>query len=189
MSLKPAALIGCFASLFLLSGCTTIKLVADYDEAIDNGATELQHKLSEFFVNLQSAEPGDLTFRANQPFYKEAAADLDALQVRAAAVRKNEITSQQLQLVEDNLAELALLHKRCTVGALTQAQRDAIRFSGVDASLHCRTEFGASSDMPNRGDQKLNPRLIGNVKGQFEQSLGAVVALEVAKKRGSKGEE
>lgn len=175
--------------LLLLSACMSVQLVADYDETIDASATELQHKLSEFFVALQSAEPDGRRFRANQEFYKSAAADIDALQVRAAAVRKNEITGEQLQLVEDNLAWLALLHKGCTAGQLTPEQREAIRANGVDASLHCRVSFGAVSNLDDRGDNSLNPALLTNVKGQFEQALGAIIALEVAKKRGSKGKE
>ena len=169
-----------------LAACMSVQLIADYDETIDSGATELQHKLSEFFVELQSAEDDGRTFKANQTFYKDAAADLDALQVRAGAVRKNEITSEQLQLIEDNLALLALMHKKCINGPVTQAIRDAIRANGVDASIHCRTAFGASVELPDRGDQRISQAVLPSIKGQFEQSLGAVVALEVAKKRGSK---
>jgi hypothetical protein len=171
----------------LVAGCMTVQLVANYDEAIDAGATKLQHKMSEFFVGLQSAEPEGRTFRANQAFYMSAAADLDALQVRAAAIRKNEITAEQLQLVENNLALQALMHKKCLASpTITREQQEAIRENGVDASLSCRTAFGASSDLPNRGDQQINAASLSNLKGQFESSLGAVVALEVAKKRGAK---
>lgn len=169
----------------LIAGCMSVQLIADYDEEIDSGASELQHKFSEFFVNYQSAEPEGRAFSANQAFYKGAIADLDALQVRAAAIRKNEITGGQLDAVEMNLALLALLHKNCIDSfTISTEQRQAIIDSGPDASLNCRVDFGATADSPGRGDRTLNPALIPVVKGQFEQALGAVVALEVAKKRG-----
>src|SRR4030095_13291995 len=118
LTAKALQLFGSAGFAFLVAGCMSVQLVADYDEAIDTSATGVHNKLSEYFVALQSAEANELTFKANQGFYKSAAADIDALQVRAAAIRKNEITSEQLQLVEDNLAWLALTHKQCTTGLL-----------------------------------------------------------------------
>lgn len=177
-----------------LLGCMTVRLVSDYDEPTEKGATALQRDLSEFFVKMQSATLTDRRFDTNLAFYQKAVVDLNALQVRAEGIRRNTITQQQLQAVEDNLAYVVLMHKHCLEdnpdtperesSTLTPTQRDAVRENGVDVSLECRTTYGAVQNLPNRGGEVLNPALVGNVRGQFDQALGAVIAFEVFKKRG-----
>jgi hypothetical protein len=180
---RPGALILSLASLLLAPACMTIRLVSDHDERTEIGATELQRQLSTFFVGLQSATPEQRRFDFNQPFYRRTVVDLNALQVRASGLSRNSLTQEQLQLVEDNLAYLALLHKGC-ITAMTPEIRTAIRENGVDTSADCRTDFGASADVPDRGASMLNPVLVGNLQTQFDQALGAVIALELAKRRG-----
>jgi hypothetical protein len=164
--------------------CVTVRLVSDYDEQTEKGATDLQKQISTFFVRLPSATPQERRFDANQSFYQQAVINLNALQVRAGGLTRNSLTQEQLQLVEDNLAYLALLHKGCISGSITPAMREAIREHGVDTSLDCRVEFGASQGIQGRGSVMLNPALVGNLQGQFDQALGAVIALEMAKRRG-----
>ena len=40
--------------MFVASGCTSIHLVSNYDEIIDNQAQQLQKKLDGYFISLQS---------------------------------------------------------------------------------------------------------------------------------------
>ena len=173
------------ALLALFSGCTTIQLVSKYDETTDKEASVIQKKLSEFFVKQQAASnDAERFFAKSQPFYQDVSASLNALQVRAGGIYKNSLTTDQLKLAEDNLAYLALLHKACITGSLSDIQRKAVRAQGVDASLDCRVQYGASADLPGRGSQALNPALIPPVSNIFDQTFGAVIALELAKKRG-----
>lgn len=178
------ATISC-AFLALFSGCTSIQLVSKYDETTDKEASAIQKKLSEFFVRQQAASTdAERSFARSQPFYQDVSASLNALQVRAGGIYKNSLTTDQLQLAEDNLAYLALLHKACITGNLSDIQRSAVRAQGVDASLDCRVRYGASADLSNRGNQVLNAALLPPVSNIFDQTFGAVIALELAKKRG-----
>ena len=170
-----------------LGACTTIELISKYDEPTDSGATALQREISEFTQRIGNAQTDEeRSFASNQPFYQQAAVDIDALQVRAQAIYKNRITIEQLQLVEDNLAYLALLHKGCVTAPLTDAQKRAVADKGIDASVDCRVAYGATVEVKNRGSSRLNPLLVPIIKSQLDQQLGAVIALELAKKRGDK---
>ncbi|WP_310496413.1 hypothetical protein [Sandarakinorhabdus sp.] len=176
------------AAGLVLSACSNIQLVSRYDETTDAGAAKLQRDLSSFFVGIDAAPMGDeATFAANQGFYKRAAIDVSALQARAAGLYKNAITIEQLVLVRDNLAWLALLHKGCVTAPLNAEQKEAVRQNGIDTSLDCRTDHGATADASGRGDRRLNPALLGVVHSLLDQQLGSVMALEMAKKRGQGG--
>ncbi|KQZ76719.1 hypothetical protein ASE06_05895 [Sphingopyxis sp. Root214] len=178
------AIISCVI-LAVLSGCTTIQLVSKYDETTDKEASAIQKKLSEFFVKQQAASTdSERSFARSQPFFQDVTASLNALQVRAGGIYKNSLTVEQLHLAEDNLAYLALLHKSCITGNLSDIQRKAVRAQGVDTSLDCRVQYGASADLTGRGGQTLNAALIPPVSAIFDQTFGAVIALELAKKRG-----
>jgi len=52
------------------------------------------------------------------------------------------------------------------------------------ASLDCKKSHGATDDISNRGDKSLNPVFTNTIKLMFDQKFGAVIALELAKKRG-----
>ena len=168
-----------------LAGCTTIQLVSKYDETTDKEASAIQKKLSEFFVKQRAAaNDSDRHYAKAQPFYQDVSASLNALQVRAGGIYKNRITIEQLQLAEDNLGWLVLLHKRCVEEPLTEAQRTAVRSKGIDTSLDCQVEYGADRNLPARGKEALNAAFIPVASQIFDQTIGAVIALELAKKRG-----
>lgn len=72
----------------LLCGCTAISLVPPYDEQIDAGLTDLYAQTGAFvdrMVLLRGTAEG--AYNANQQFYAEANARVDALIVRAEAHR------------------------------------------------------------------------------------------------------
>jgi hypothetical protein len=180
------------AALLLIAGCRSIQLVSDYDEATDRGAAELQRKMSDFFSRLQTFPRGaeELRFDRSREFYRQAAVDLNALRVRAGGIRMNLLTLEQLELLEENLAQVVLTHKGCIEGlsALTpeqaEARQQAIRQQGVDLTMDCRVSHGAVADLPDRGDQVISPGFVANAWRQFDQGLGAVMAFELAKRRG-----
>ena len=72
----------------LLAGCAAITLVPPYDEQIDAGLTDLYADTGAFvdrMVTLRTTAEG--TYDANQAFYEDANARVDALLVRAEAHR------------------------------------------------------------------------------------------------------
>jgi len=169
-----------------VAACTPVQFVSTYDAQTDSAAQTMQHDIATFFVKMAtSAVPADTSFAANQDFYQRETVNIGAMQLRAAQIPKNELTIEQLQLIRDNLAFLALLHKHCVAGPLTDAQKAAVHQSGIDASLDCHVASGASADKPGQGAMTLDSFWVPVLSGQFDTSLGAVMRLELAKKRGA----
>lgn len=194
MTYRTARILTWLIVPLMLAACQTIQLVSDYDETTEQTATALQRKMTDFFLRVQALPAGDpgLRFAANQDFYREVTVDLNTLQVRAEGLRLNSATVGQLQALEDSLALLVLQHKGCLErppgssepAGLTAAGRAAMQANGVDLSLDCRTDFGARSDLSDRGDQLLSPIFAGPARQLFDQNLAAIIALELAKRRG-----
>jgi hypothetical protein len=170
--------------MFVISACSTVQLVSKYDETIDKQAQELQKKLDGYFISLQSASNEDLKYKKQQKFYEGALSDLNAMEVRAGGIYKNQLAIEQLDLAKTNLAYLVLLHKQCVTGELSDDQKEKVKKNGIDLSMDCKVDNGASVDVADRGDQTLNPFIVAPIQSLFNQHLGAIMALELAKKRG-----
>ncbi|MBI2486322.1 MAG: hypothetical protein HYW01_05060 [Deltaproteobacteria bacterium] len=103
-----------FVTLMLIlavTGCS-VKFVADYDEVTDKSVTELQRKVERFLVDIQRKVGTDeAAYSKHTGFYDEVRVDLSAIRVRAAAREKNEITLEQLDLIQKNLDNLEKLHE------------------------------------------------------------------------------
>ena len=94
-----------------LSGCT-VKLIADYDPKTDEAITQLQRKFETFFVNLESQVGTEKANYDNHlDFYKEIKVDVSAIKLRASAIPENEITLNQVALLEENIGLLEEFHK------------------------------------------------------------------------------
>lgn len=170
----------CFT--YLIFGCASPKLVAQYDEALDQGTLSLHKKFEHFFVSLQATPPETRQYKHHQKFYQEAVVELNSLKLRASAIRKNSLTIEQFELIEENLAFLTLLHKGCVTAALSNEQKQAIHTNGVDTSYHCLPEFGASEAIRNRENRALNPLLAKPIRDMFDQTFRSIMTLELAKK-------
>ncbi len=105
------SLIVSISIILTITGCS-IKLISDYDEATDKAVTQLQRKVDSFLVDMQrkAGTPG-AEYAKNAQFYDETRVDVDAIRVRAQAIPKNDITVEQIKLVQDSLDKLEQLHK------------------------------------------------------------------------------
>lgn len=157
-----------------LAGCT-VKFVSDYDEIVDKGTAALHRKVDGFLVKMQSEpDPEKRKYKHYRDFYNEVLVDLNALKVRAGAIHKNQITENQLALVEQDIGLLVLLHKgTASSEELTEHQIKEIRNNGVN------TGASASED-----DHALNPALVPVVRNLFNTQFGAIMKFELAKQRG-----
>lgn len=102
------------ASLLILmvSGCTNIRLIADYDEQTDVAVTQVQRKLEQFLVSLErNIGKEEASYSRNTKFYDDIRVDLSAMRVRAAAIPNNDRTVQQIRLLTDTVDNLEKLHK------------------------------------------------------------------------------
>jgi len=94
-----------------VAGCT-VKFISSYDEETDKAVTALQRKTESHLVALESVEGmPDCKFEGHKKFYNDAKVDVSAIAVRAAAIPKNEITTEQMQLLARNIDNLEALHK------------------------------------------------------------------------------
>lgn len=103
----------CLLFVLGLAGCTSIRLIGDYDEQIDTSVTEFQRNIETFLTGLErNADKPEGKYDANVKFYDEARVDLSAIRVRATAIPKNDITIKQVDLLIDSLGKLEQLHKQ-----------------------------------------------------------------------------
>src|SRR5436189_2614690 len=83
-----------------LAGCSTIKLVGDYDEQIDKGITQLQKEVETFLVRLEAMaeKPEDRveSYDKNKKFYQDVKVALSGLRLRADSMERNSITVRML---------------------------------------------------------------------------------------------
>lgn len=172
------------ASTLTINACTSIQLVSNYDEAIDGQAQQVQKKLDIYFISLQSAGTEDLKYKSQQKFYEGVLADLNAMSVRASGIYKNKRTIEQIDLAKENLAYLTLLHKQCVKEKLTDDQKKKVKDNGVDLSMDCKIENGANDNITDRREASINRFVLAPVQALFNQHIGAIMALELAKKRG-----
>lgn len=104
-----------FLMITALSGCSTIKLVGDYDEQIDKGVTQLQKDVEIFLVKLEASakKPADKveSYDKSKKFYENAKVALSGLRVRADAMERNSITVRMLDRLSDSITRLEGMHR------------------------------------------------------------------------------
>lgn len=105
-------------------GCQ-VKLISSYDEKTDKAVTKLHEKVETFFVTLESQEGlPECKYDNHKAFYRETKVSVSAIEVRAMAIPKNEITVKQVKLLSDSLNKLEQLHK---LGCLSAEQIKVLR--------------------------------------------------------------
>ena len=115
------ALLSTVGLLSVLAGCS-VTLISHYDEVTDHGVTALKKRVDGLFRQLAADPVPD--YQAVKPVYDEIDIDLAALRLRNELRPKNEITVQQLELLEKNVDLLRQLHKDGAINhaALAPAQ-------------------------------------------------------------------
>lgn len=98
--------------IVLLTSCSTIRLISEYDEITDKAVTSLQEKVSGFFVKMESdIGTKQASYENYKMFYQEAKVDLSTLKIRADAIDKNKIVQNQIVELTSMLGNLEKLHK------------------------------------------------------------------------------
>lgn len=113
-----------------LAGCSTIKLVGDYDEQIDKGTTQLQRDAETFLVKLEASaeKPTDKVeiYEKNKSFYDGMRVALSGLRVRADSMERNSVTVRMLDKLSNNFKRLEGMHREGIVKAEINDIRGAI---------------------------------------------------------------
>lgn len=150
----------CALTFLLFSGCLTFPSVPTYDEMTDKNLTALQQATDDFIVKLATeSNPTARTFQTNQAFYIDADKQLRHLEFRANSIPNN---TQTVKLVEDIRAVI-----------LGRGQCSAHGTSLKD--LHCT---------PSNQIKGPSPTELAIVQRNINQTIGAALALEIAKKQG-----
>ncbi len=144
----------------LLSACSGVKLISDYDEPTDKALTSLQQSTDDFITKLVADAPSEKnSFAKQKQFYENADEQLRRLEFRVTSIPKN---SHTVKLVGNIRASL-LGEGKCS------AEGNSLK------DLHCNVEALAKG--PSKKSLELAQR-------NLNQTIGAALALELAKKQG-----
>ncbi len=121
--LSIRAFLGFVILAIALAGCS-VNLISAYDENIDKSVTQLQKEIETFFVTIDGQNATECTYDKHKDFYKESKVAISAIEVRARAIPKNEISVEQVGLLNDSLSSMEELHK---LGCLDKDQVSNLR--------------------------------------------------------------
>ena len=103
-----------FAGLLFLClyGCSSVRLIQEYDEITDQKLTSLQEKMARFFVKMErQVGLPESNYEKYIDFYDDVKTELSVLEVRSRAIPKSEIVQQQLKSVQSQVSNLEKLQK------------------------------------------------------------------------------
>jgi hypothetical protein len=95
-----------------MNGCFSVKLVADYDEAVDKQVTELYKDVSIYMLELANkpeVSGADSAARASK--YNDIQLNISMLKLRAVAKEKNNQQIEQTELLTDSWNKIGELQK------------------------------------------------------------------------------
>ncbi|REC66447.1 hypothetical protein DRF59_11465 [Chryseobacterium flavum] len=98
--------------LVILTSCTSIKLISDYDEVTDRKIVALQEKVTGFVVKIRDEIGADQAKYANyKSFYQDVKVDLETLKIRTNAIDNNKIVQDQVSELSNYIDNLEKVHK------------------------------------------------------------------------------
>jgi hypothetical protein len=98
------------AAVTSIVGCSGY-FIAQYDPAVDSGATELQEKVDRFLSELEgSSGTPEGEYEQHTKFYGEVRGDIQTLRDAASKQRGNELTLRSLDLIANNVDRLEAMH-------------------------------------------------------------------------------
>lgn len=104
-------LAGVLALLFLTQACA-VKLIANYDEQVDQSLMSLQRAFTGLFISLDETVGTEAAAYENyRDFYRDAKVDAAALKFRVDSQPLNDISSDAVSLLVDNIELLEEIHK------------------------------------------------------------------------------
>jgi hypothetical protein len=148
------------AVIIFVSACSNVRLISDYDEPTDKALTALQQSTDDFVTKLISNAPSeDNAFEKHKKFYEDADQQLRRLEFRVASIPKNDKTKNLVSKIRSSI----LGDGKCSEDG--ESLKD----------LHCLPANLA------RGPSKVALQIS---QRNVNQTIGAALALELAKKQG-----
>lgn len=101
-----------FITILTVQSCTTFKLASDYDALTDTTLAELQQSVSSYFVRIERHHAGGMgLINHYHSFFDDAKVKLNTLEIRTAALDKNELVHQQVLELQEMIRNLEKLHQ------------------------------------------------------------------------------
>lgn len=144
----------------LVSACTSVRLISDYDEATDKALTALQRSTDDFITKLiANANTENNAFEIHEAYYNELDQELRSLEFRVSSIPQNSKTEKLIS----NIRASILGDGKCTKSGISL--RD----------LHC---------LPNSSSMGPSKEALAISQQSINSTIRAALALELAKKHG-----
>jgi hypothetical protein len=143
------ALLTLFAVAPALAGCSSVRLIGDYDETIDHGVTEFHQKAETYFAKLQS----DRNTACDQGVYDDLNARMAVLKARAVSLPKYGIIATQIDNMKKQIEDMYKLDKmsaRPLANSVVEATESSITVS-VESILKLELALKRGDDPPDQG--------------------------------------
>lgn len=151
----------------LITGCGSVKIVANHDPAIEKGVTDLQKKVESVLTKIQKSQSDpSATYDANT--YEQIQEDINVLRTRAAAWDKNTQTVKML----DELA--AAILENPTKSTETASEKTP---NGVPPVAHF------SIQARNKMKDPMGPEDIKILRTLVESHFRSILRFELLKQR------
>lgn len=112
-------------SCFLILSACNIQFISHYDETTDKAVSALQKKMEGHLLSLEAKDGlPECAYSFFQSHYQDLKVDASAIAVRAAALPKNELTAEQVQLLSKSIETLEKLHQ---IACVSKAQVAPLR--------------------------------------------------------------
>lgn len=98
-------------SFFILFTACNVKWVSQYDAQTDQAVTKMHRNMETFLTTLEQQQVPDCLASEHGSFYQKSLVDVRALKIRAQAIPNNDLTLEQLTMLEENLTLLHKVHK------------------------------------------------------------------------------
>lgn len=113
--------------ILVSAGCTSVRLVAEYDKRIDDEITALQKKTELFLYAMErAAGTPEGSYEKHVQFYDTIKADVNVLVIRSEALSLNRLTTQQLELLRESIMALEEQHRKGLRRPMIEPVRQAL---------------------------------------------------------------
>ena len=93
-------------------GCTSVRLISDYDEVVADSITALQRQTERLLLIIErNVDTTEASYEELRPQHDQLMVELRTIRTRAAAHPRNELTVEQIDLLAENLDRLDQAHE------------------------------------------------------------------------------
>ncbi|HEX9396362.1 MAG TPA: hypothetical protein VF943_06415 [Burkholderiales bacterium] len=167
----------------IVSGCSTVTLISDYDPDTDKQLTALYQSTDAFISKLKveiskwdkERKSPQNSYDTHKKFYADFDEKLRFLEFRVQSIPKNTKTQKLVADIRTAVLLRDEQEKQCEEGGLVIKVDEETSLASLQ-SIHCLRENKANG--PSRKSLEISQRNINQI-------IGAALALEIGKKQGS----